>query len=101
MEAIERYSSLTNSYSRSIIQGSYNRIIKFYGKVIHPNEVVESDSGDYNEVCYNGLILGFDLLNNEEILVPAEIASYKYSPKFPSIRAFSSSHTNGLASGNI
>src|ERR671911_560431 len=28
MEAIERYSSLTNSYSKSIIQGNYNELSK-------------------------------------------------------------------------
>jgi thioglycine synthase len=103
MEAIERYSSLTNSYSRSIIQGSYNELSKSYSKVIHPNEVVESINPDYDdEDAIIDFLLGFDLLNNEEILVPAEIALYKYSPKFPSICAFSHySHTNGLASGNV
>jgi ribosomal protein S12 methylthiotransferase accessory factor len=102
MEAIERYSSLTNSYSRSIIQGSYNELSKSYSKVIHPNEVVESINPDYDdEDAIMDFLLGFDLLNNEEVLVPAEIALYKYSPKFPSICAFSDSHTNGLASGNV
>jgi ribosomal protein S12 methylthiotransferase accessory factor len=102
MEAIERYSSLTNSYSKSIIQGSYNELSKSYSKVIHPNEVVESINQDYDdEDAIMDFLLGFDLLNNEEVLVPAEIALYKYSPKFPSIFAFSHSHTNGLASGNV
>ena len=34
-------------------------------------------------------------------MVPAEIALYRYSPKPPATSAFSYSHTNGLASGNV
>jgi ribosomal protein S12 methylthiotransferase accessory factor YcaO len=44
---------------------------------------------------------GFDLLTNEDVLVPAEIALYRYCPKKPAISAFSQFHTNGLASGNV
>ena len=46
-------------------------------------------------------VLGFDLLTNEKVLVPAQLALSKYSAKSPAINAFPYSHTNGLASGNV
>lgn len=102
MEAIERYSSLSSSYPRSFIQGTYRDLSKSYNKVLHPAEVVEPvnvpDDGKDVTMDY---LLGYDLLTNEEVLVPAEIALYKYFPKPPAIRVFSQSHTNGLASGNV
>ena len=101
MEAIERYSSLHSSYPRSLIQGTYIELSKSYNKVLHPAEVVESVNPTYENNTIMDFLCGFDLLTNEEVLVPAEIALYKYSPKCPAISAFSHSHTNGLASGNV
>jgi thioglycine synthase len=102
MEAIERYSSLYSSYPRSIIQGTYLELSKSYDKVLHPAEVVEPVNSEYsNKYAIMDFLLGFDLLSNEEVLVPAEIALNKYSPKRPSICTFLHSHTNGLASGNV
>jgi ribosomal protein S12 methylthiotransferase accessory factor YcaO len=44
---------------------------------------------------------GFDLLNREEILVPAQLVFSRYSANLPAMSAFSYSHTNGLAAGNV
>ncbi len=102
MEAIERYSSLHSSYSRSLIQGTYSELSKSYNKVLHPAEVVEPVKPEYNDKDpILDFVLGYDILSNEEVLVPAEIAFYRYSPKPPAICAFLHSHTNGLASGNV
>jgi thioglycine synthase len=102
MEAIERYSSLSSTCPRTFIQGSYLQLSKLYNKVLNPAEVVESVNPEYDDrdsiIDY---LPGFDLINNEKVLVPAEIALYRYSPKHPAISAFSHSHTNGLASGNV
>lgn len=102
MEAIERHSSLHGTYKRKFVQGSYSELSKSYAKVLHPAEVVEPVSPDYDEkrsmVDY---LCGFDLLNREEVLVPAEIALYKYSPRYPTVSVFPFCHTNGLASGNV
>src|SRR5215510_8023725 len=89
MEAIERYSALSSTYPRAFIQGSYFQLSKTYDKVLHPDELVEPVSGEYNE-RYTKLdfIPGLDLITNETILVPAEIASYGYQPKHPAERAF-------------
>jgi ribosomal protein S12 methylthiotransferase accessory factor YcaO len=102
MEAIERYCSLSNTYHRSFIQGSYYQLSKSYHKVLHPAEVVEPVNHDYHDKdTIMDFLLGFDLLANEKVLVPAEIALYGYSPKYPALHAFSHFHTNGLASGNV
>jgi thioglycine synthase len=102
MEAIERYSSLHSTYKGSYIQGSYSELSKSYNKVLHPAEVVESvNPEDKGRDPIMDYLVGVDILSNEDVLVPAEIALYKYSPKYPAISAFTHSHTNGLASGNV
>ena len=102
MEAIERYSSLSSTYPRTFIQGSYLQLSNSYNKVLHPAEVVEPVNQEYNDKdTIMDFLPGFDLLTNENVLVPAEIALYRYSPKHPAICVFSHSHTNGLASGNV
>jgi thioglycine synthase len=102
MEAIERYSSLSSTYPRTFIQGNYLHLSKSYNKVLHPAEVVEPVNQEYNDKDdIIDFLPGFDLLTSEKVLVPAEIALYRHSPKHPAISAFSQSHTNGLASGNV
>jgi thioglycine synthase len=102
MEAIERYSSLFSSYPRTFIQGSYLQLSESYAKVLHPDEVVEPVNQENNDKdAIMDFLPGFDLLTNNEVLVPAEIALFRYSPRPPAISAFSLSHTNGLASGNV
>ena len=84
MEAIERYSSLSNTYPRTLFKEAYSQVLKTYDKVLHPDELVEPDSGEYNETyTILDFLPGFDLISDEVILVPAEIASYGYYPKHP------------------
>ena len=101
MESIERYCSLPSTYSNSIISGSYSQLSKSY-KVLHPDEVVEPVEPFYSD---NQSIIdfmpGFDLINGEEILVPAQLGFSRYFSKPPAVNAFPYSHTNGLASGNV
>ena len=102
MEAIERYSSLSSNYSQGFIQGSYSQLSKSYDKVLHPGEVIEPVNGAYNDKdSIIEHLRGFDLLNNEQVLVPAQLALSRYCAKYPAINAFPYSHTNGLASGNV
>ena len=102
MESIERYCSLSRTYSKSLIQGTYLELSKVYDKVLHPNEVVEPVERIYDEKeSIIDYIEGFDLLNNEVVLVPAQLVLSKFSAKPPSVSAFPYSHTNGLASGNV
>ncbi|HJT83382.1 MAG TPA: YcaO-like family protein [Nitrososphaeraceae archaeon] len=102
MESIERYCSLPSIYSKSLIHGTYLELSKTYKKVLHPNEVVEPVESNYNDKeSIIDYIQGFDLLKNEEVLVPAQLVFSKFSAKAPSINIFPYSHTNGLASGNV
>jgi thioglycine synthase len=100
MESIERYFSLFSTNPMTTINASYSHLSKSY-KVLHPIEVIEPVDPHYNEAYPTDYIIGFDILNNEEILVPAEIAYYRYTPRPPAVSVFECSHTNGLASGNV
>ena len=101
MEAIERYCSLSKTCSKCFIQGKYLQLSKSYNKVLHPAEVIEPVNQEFNENSIMDFLPGFDLLANEDVLVPAQLALSKYSAKPPAICAFPYSHTNGLASGNV
>jgi ribosomal protein S12 methylthiotransferase accessory factor len=102
MESIERYCSLPSNYSKSFIHGTYSELSKIYKKVLHPNEVVEPVEQIYNDKeSIIDYVLGFDLLKNEEVLVPAQLVFSKFFANSPSINIFPYSHTNGLASGNL
>lgn len=102
MESIERYCALSSKSTRTPLHGTYVELSKSYNKVLHPDEVVEPTPPDYDvNQSITDYLPGFDLMNNEEVLVPAELVFSRYSPKFPSLRAFLYSHTNGLASGNV
>ncbi|MDX1373349.1 MAG: YcaO-like family protein, partial [Nitrososphaeraceae archaeon] len=102
MESIERYFSLPSKISRNFIHGTFLELSKIYKKILHPEEVVEVVVSTYNDkesiVDY---LPGFDLLNNTEVLVPAQLVLSKFSAIPPSINPFLYSHTNGLASGNV
>lgn len=101
MESIERYCSLSSSWSKSPISGSYFELSRTY-KLLHPDEVVEPVESFYNDKSsIIDFIPGFDLLNGEELLVPAQLVFSRYSSKHPSVDIFPYSHTNGLASGNV
>jgi thioglycine synthase len=102
MEAIERFCSLSSNYSKNYISGTYFELSKTYDKVIHPDEVVEPALSEYDEKSSKiDYIQGYDLQNNQEVLVPAQLVLSKFSTKPPSNYAFLYSHTNGLASGNV
>ena len=101
MESIERYSSMPSINPRTTINDSYLHLSDSFDKVLHPAEVIEPVNPNYNEASTLDFLVGYDLLNDEEILVPAGIAYYRYFPKHPTVSIFQCSHTNGLASGNV
>jgi thioglycine synthase len=100
MECIERYCSLPSSTQRSFIQGSYDQLSKKYN-VLHPEEFVELFNFEYRNCMIMDFLQGFELFSREFVLVPAPLALYGYSPKFPALNPFAIFHTNGLASGNV
>ena len=102
MESIERFCSLSSNHSNNYIRGTYYELSKTHNKVLHPDEVVEPVLSAYEEKSsVIDYVRGYDLQNNQDILVPAQLALSKYTSKPPSTYAFPYSHTNGLASGNI
>ena len=100
MESIERYSSLPSGNRKKMIQGSYNELSKV-SKTLHPSNVVEPTILEYEDEMIMDFLSGYDLVNNERILIPAPLALFRYSPKPPAINPFAYHHTNGLASGNV
>lgn len=102
MEAIERYSSLSSTFSRGFIRGTFEQLSKCYDKVLHPAEVVEPVLEPYsNRESIVDFLPGFDLLTSQEVLVPAQLALSRYSARTPVTSPFLFSHTNGIASGNV
>jgi ribosomal protein S12 methylthiotransferase accessory factor len=102
MESMERYCSLPNKTSKTIIHGTYSELAKSYQKVLHPDEVVEPVQSTYDDnKSIIDFVKGFDLLKKEEVLVPAQLVFSKFSANPPSEPVFQYSHTNGLASGNV
>jgi thioglycine synthase len=100
MESIERYCSLPSSDQKKMIQGSYKDVSKV-SKTLHPCNVVEPMLFEYDEEMIMDFLPGYDLINNEQILVPTPLALFRYSPKSPAVNPFAYHHTNGLASGNV
>ena len=102
MESIERYCALSSKSVRTPIRGTYAELSKSYSKVLHPDEVIEPTRSNYDiNQSIIDFLPGIDLLNSEEVLVPAELVFSRHSPTLPSVHAFLYSHTNGLASGNV
>ncbi|HEU5461801.1 MAG TPA: YcaO-like family protein [Nitrososphaeraceae archaeon] len=100
MESIERYSALPTNYSRKFITGTFNQLKHSYN-LLHPDEVVEPLTFDFQNDMLMDYVEGYDIINKENILVPAALALFRYTPTSPSLNPFAFHHTNGLASGNV
>jgi thioglycine synthase len=100
MESIERYSSLPANYKGKIVKGKYKELSKKYN-VLKYDEVIEPLSFQVNEEMIMDYCLGYDLLNQTDILVPSSLAIFRYTSHPPSVNPYSFFHTNGLASGNV
>lgn len=100
MESIERYCALPSGTPRKLISGSYRYLSSRYN-ILHPSSLVEPMIFTYEDDMIMDFVWGFDMINNEKILVPAPVALFRYSPISPSVNPFAYHHTNGLASGNV
>jgi ribosomal protein S12 methylthiotransferase accessory factor len=100
MESIERYSSLPANYEGKILKGKYKELSKSYN-VLKYDEVIEPLSFQLNNEMNMDYCIGYDLINQTDILVPSPLAIFRYTPNPPSINPYSFFHTNGLASGNV
>ena len=100
MESIERCSSLPSGWLGKFVRSSYSELSKTH-KVLHPDKIVEPMRFVYHTNMMMDWLPGHDLVSDEEIMVPASIALFRYTPPPPAINPFSYFHTNGLASGNV
>lgn len=100
MESIERYSSLPSGGPRKFTRSSYAELSKTR-KVLHPDRIVEPVRFEYRDDMLMDWLPGHDLASGEEVMVPASIALFRYTPPPPAVNPFAYFHTNGLASGNV
>ncbi|HXV46508.1 MAG TPA: YcaO-like family protein [Nitrososphaera sp.] len=100
MESIERYSSLPSGGPRKFVRSSYSELSKMH-KLLHPDRIVEPMRFEYRDDMLMDWLAGHDLASGEEVMVPASIALFRYTPSPPAVNPFAYFHTNGLASGNV
>jgi ribosomal protein S12 methylthiotransferase accessory factor len=100
MESIERYSSLPSGGPRKFTKSSYAELSKTH-KVLHPDRIVEPVRFEYRDDMLMDWLSGYDITSGEEVMVPASIALFRYTPPPPAVNPFAYFHTNGLASGNV
>jgi ribosomal protein S12 methylthiotransferase accessory factor len=100
MESIERYSSLPSGGLRKFTRSSYAELSKTHN-VLHPDKIVEPVRFEYRDDMLMDWLPGYDLASGEEVMVPASIALFRYTPPAPAVNPFAYFHTNGLASGNV
>lgn len=100
MESIERYSALPAGGPRNFVRSSYSELAKSH-MVLHPEEIVEPVRFEYRDQMLMDWLEGHDLATGKEVMVPATIALFRYSPSPPAVNPFAYFHTNGLASGNV
>jgi ribosomal protein S12 methylthiotransferase accessory factor len=100
MESIERYSSLPSGGPRKFVRSSYSELSKTH-KLLHPDRIVEPVRFEYRDDMLMDWLAGHDLASGEEVMVPASIALFRYTPSPPAVNPFAYFHTNGLASGNV
>jgi thioglycine synthase len=100
MESIERYSSLPSGGPRKFTRASHAELSKTH-KALHPDRIVEPVRFEYRDDMPMDWLSGYDLAGGEEVMVPASIALFRYTPAPPAVNPFAYFHTNGLASGNV
>jgi len=97
MEAIERYcSEFMEEYREKLIAGSYHQLRTQFN-VLDPETMILSYNGNYHPDREINWVWGYDLLREEEILVPACAVYHPYHEDKAFLFA---THTNGIAAGN-
>lgn len=100
MESIERYSSLPSGGTWKFVRSSYADLSKTR-RVLHPDNIVEPTRFEYRDDMLMDWLPGYDIASGEEVMVPASVALFRYTPSPPAVNPYAYFHTNGLASGNV
>src|SRR5665648_33181 len=102
MEAVERtFAEHTPDYDP--VSATYEEMAKKY-RTLHPDELILPEPLAPSTILE--WVVGYDMLNEIEVFVPANAVYHPYSPKLipsisgPAVPIFRS-NTNGLASGNV
>jgi ribosomal protein S12 methylthiotransferase accessory factor YcaO len=97
MESIERQTAL---YSKiEVIEGSYSELGRRRSAVLHPDQFQFRLHENYGDENPYGWVRGYDLIQDETVLVPAILGGF--GPRFGGgLSPFPSYSSNGLASGN-
>jgi ribosomal protein S12 methylthiotransferase accessory factor len=97
MEAVERFSAEVKNFEERLLFDSYEHLAAING-VVSPAELILP--GHFSSSTKIEWYPSWDLLSNEEVLVPANAVFHPYSPVRGKWQLFRS-NTNGLASGNV
>jgi len=97
MEAVERFSAEVGNFNERLLFDSYEHLA-VDSRAVNPADLILP-----GHLCADTKIewySGWDLLNDEEVLVPANAVFHPYTPVQGNWQLFRS-NTNGLASGNV
>jgi putative methanogenesis marker protein 1 len=97
MEAIERFAAEVDNFKDTLVFGSFNELRDDYD-VLSPQSLILP--GSFPSETPIEWYESWDLLNNKDILVPANAVFHPYTPTKGRWQLFRS-NTNGLASGNV
>lgn len=97
MEAIERFAAEVENFKATLVFGSFNELRDDYN-VLSPQSLILP--GSFPSETPIEWYQSWDLLNNEDVLVPANAVFHPYTPTRGRWQLFRS-NTNGLASGNV
>jgi len=97
MEAVERFSAEVENFKRQLLFDSYENL-SADNNAVNPTDLILPGrlSSDTKIEWYPS----WDILNDEEVLVPANAVFHPYRPQQGRWQLFRS-NTNGLASGNV
>jgi len=95
MEGFERYSA--EFRNEKTVKGNYSQISREF-RALNPRSLILPKDTPYSEDVVLRWVWGFDLLSEEEILVPVSAVFHPYTP-LGDLHLFKT-NTNGLASGN-
>jgi ribosomal protein S12 methylthiotransferase accessory factor len=97
MEAVERFSAEVTNFKERLLFDSYENL-STDNRAVNPADLILP--GYLSSDTKIEWFPGWDLLNDEEVLVPANAVFHPYSPVRGHWQLFRS-NTNGLASGNV
>ncbi|MGZ4931049.1 MAG: YcaO-related McrA-glycine thioamidation protein [Halobacteriota archaeon] len=97
MEAAERFSAEVENAQLRLLYGSYDELSADYS-VLNPTDLILP--GPLSSNAKLEWYAAWDLLQNEEVIVPANAVFHPYTPQHGRSQLFRS-NTNGLAAGNV